>query len=325
MFKKIFFIILIFLIAGELLIRIDKKYLFFGENRVTQISTKLEITPEYKLLLADSINVHANNLRIMILGDSYIHGGGIDFKNVFSQQLKSILQKNNTQFNHIYVLDLSRASANAFDNQQTYYQFAEKFKPQIVILGYNYDDVLGELDQQIKKISIDSFGTQKSSAGAKKTMAKKISGFLYHSALLKYVLTKINTYLKTFGIVVPNSEFDLNMKSYYLNDSSWIQSKKIIDNMITHIKNNNGRLMVIKFPEINLLSYQNLFFKADTAIHAFFQQYPSVTFIDGTHIFKGVNSNDYILSRYDGHINEKGHKKLADYAAAVIDSMMKAQ
>ena len=89
----------------------------------------------------------------MVLGDSYIHGGGIEFENNFSQQLKKMFSNETLGFDKVWVLDVSKSSANNLDNNMIYFQFVEKFKPDIVILGYNYNDIEGDLDKRDQHLS----------------------------------------------------------------------------------------------------------------------------------------------------------------------------
>lgn len=42
--------------------------------------------------------------------------------------------------------------------------------------------------------------------------------------------------------------------------------------------------------------------------------------MDGGELFKGEESEKYILSKYDGHPNEKAHKKMATDVFNIIQS-----
>ncbi len=92
--------------------RLDERFQFLAATRVVKIKTSVEDTPEFELVKNNGINVNGNNFRVMVLGDSYIHGGGVNFKDNFSQQLKILLQKANNKFESIYVLDISKPSSN---------------------------------------------------------------------------------------------------------------------------------------------------------------------------------------------------------------------
>jgi len=321
MFKKIIICGALFIITGELLIRFDERFKLMESSQVVKISTSLEVTPEFEMVKNNFINLQGNNLRVMVIGDSYIHGGGIEFSRNFSQQLKGSLKNTNTGFDDIYVLDVSKASSNNFDNTQTYYQFVDKFKPQLVILGYNYNDVMGELDKKRDTGNIENFEKIAASSAEKRSMAKKIYDVLYQSSFIQFTLSNLHTQLKTRGIIFPNSAFSLILRSYYEDKPNWEKSKTLLREMINDAKSKNIQLLVLKFPEINLLEYPNLFTKADDTLQHFFAQSPQVKYVNGLDIFKGESSKDNILSKYDGHPNERAHKKMADSIFVVVKGM----
>ena len=92
MFKKIIIYLIIFGSIGELMTYVDFKFNILAENRVVKIATDIDVTPEFEMIKNNKIDFNANNLRIMVIGDSYIHGGGIAFKDNVSHQLKNIFK-----------------------------------------------------------------------------------------------------------------------------------------------------------------------------------------------------------------------------------------
>ena len=325
MIKKIIFIFIIFLACGELLMRLDERFQFLAATRVVKIKTSVEDTPEFELVKNNGINVNGNNFRVMVLGDSYIHGGGVKFKDNFSQQLKILLQKANNKFDSIYVLDISKPSSNNLDNTEAYFEFAEKFKPDIVILGYNYNDVEGNLEKKETQDTAVSFAKKKTSSNQNQRFIKKIYDVIYKSKVIQYVLHNIHDELKAQGYIIPNSAFDLTLKSYYQGKENWKKSKVLLQEMIGDCKNKNSQLIVLKFNEMNLLEYRSLFAKTDSCIYSFFKASPAVDYVDVSDFFKGEKSKDNILSKYDGHPNEKAHKKIAGDAFEEIKKITKAK
>jgi hypothetical protein len=310
---------MLFIAIGELLIRFDEAFHVMEENKLVKIEASLTITPEFSLLKNDGIDTAGNNFRVMVLGDSYINGGGIEFKDNFSQQLKLLLQTHNRSYKDIYVLDVSKPSSNNFDNVQTYFQFVEKYKPDAVVLGYNYNDAMGNLDKEMKQTEIENFEDIRPSTGEKQTLIKRIYDIIYQSRFVFFVLHNLHDELKTHGIVFPNSSFSLMLNDYSENHQNWIRSKSLLQTMIDDAKKRNIRLYVLRFPEINLLEYPKLFSKADATIERFFTQPGStIHYVNGTEVFKGESSKDNILSKYDGHPNERAHKKMANALFTLI-------
>ncbi len=318
MLKKTILVIIIFFVTGELLMRLDEYFKFFDDTRVVKIAKEIVITPEYTMMNENKIDLSGNNLRIMVLGDSYIAGGGIEAKDKFSEQLKLILKKNNKKYNAVYVLDVSKPSNNTLDNRQTYFEFVDKFKPQYVIIGYNLNDIDGNLDKSLIKVDSGKTAAEMTNTYVKQTLLQKITYFYKQSKVLDYVLHTLHNEMKIHGFIFPNSVLDVTIKNYVENRRSWQQSKQLLQEVSNDAKAKNIQLIMLKFPEIYLLEYPKIFEKTETTIRDFYKQLPWVIFVNGNDIFKGEKSKDYILSKYDGHPNEKAHNKMAVYISKYI-------
>ena len=309
--KKIVLCIIIFMIIGELMIRFDKSYAPMEENRIVKISTDIELTQEYNMIKNNSFIFNDNDQRIMVIGDSYIHGGGINFEDNFSQQLKKIVNERESDISKTWVLDVSKSSSNNLDNHQTYFSFVDKFKPNIVILGYNLNDIEGDLDNKNKEfVNTNNFKEIKGSGNKTKSPISKIYKAIKASNSIHFILSKFHRKLNDFGIIIPNSKFDISMRSYYENRSVWKKSKTLLQEIIQDSDENNIHLLVYKFTEMS--ENPELFAKANEAIDIYFRGFPSLIYIDGNDFFKAENAKEYRLSKYDGHPNEKAHKKMAE-------------
>ena len=320
MLKKIIFVLIIFLVTGELLMRLDEYFKFFDDTRVVKIAKEIVITPEYRMMNENKIDLKGNNLRVMVLGDSYVAGGGLTAKDKFSEQLKLILNNNNKKYDAVYVLDVSKPSNNTLDNRQTYFEFVNKFKPQYVIIGYNLNDIDGNLDKSIIRIDSGKTAADMTNTYVKQTILQKITYFYKQSKVIDYVLHTLHNEMKIHGYIFPNSVLDVTIKNYVENRKSWQQSKQLLQEVSADVKEKDIQLIFLKFPEIYLLEYPQIFAKTENVIRDFYKQSPWVIFINGNDILKGEKSKDYILSKYDGHPNEKAHNKMAMYISKFINT-----
>ena len=320
MTQKVIIGAILFLIVGEILVRVDQKLTFLSSNSVVRIATTIGQSPEYTSLCNHTLDTSSRSLRILVLGDSYIHGGGIEFKNNFSQQLKVILD---SKIENLCVLDVSVPSSNSLDNLNSYLQFSVDFRPDIVILGYNYNDVVGNLDKDTTSATaLPNKTTLKATNSNKhKSTAKKIYDVLFQSKLLNYALTNANEKLKSHGVIIPGSELDNVLKAYTTDKPSWEKSKALLGQMIADAKQKNCIVVAMKFPEMNLLEHPAIFNQTDTIISGFFSQFDNVRSVNVGDIFKGEQSSAYLLSRYDGHPNELAHKKIATFMAAQLSAI----
>ena len=318
--KKIFFYIFIFVLIGELMIRFDQSFTLMEESRVVKISNAIELTPEYELLRTGKLPNSERDLRIMVIGDSYIHGGGIEFESNFSQQLKKMLKDEKNNFDNIWVLDVSRSSSNNLDNTQSYFQFVDQFNPNIVVLGYNLNDIDGNLNKDRETLkNVQEFKEIKTSGGKAQSTIRKVYDVIYKSQFVRFTLKKAHSFIKTFGIIIPNSRFDVTMKSYSEDKKNWQKSKVLLSEMIEDVNEKSSKLIVYKFPEVNLLEHPELFSKANESIKTYFNRFPYVIYINGADVLKGEKSKDYVLSKYDGHPNEKAHNKMATHVYGIIE------
>jgi hypothetical protein len=60
-FKKTALAILLFMIIGEIMVRLDEAFKFLEDNKVVKVATDLNITPEYNLLKKNAIDTQAKN------------------------------------------------------------------------------------------------------------------------------------------------------------------------------------------------------------------------------------------------------------------------
>ena len=112
----------LFLIIGESLIRLDIAFNLLN-NQPRKINIELEQTHllknvDQKLFKPDSLQ-----FRVLVLGDSYIHGGGIESSKKFSKILSKLLNENSNSRQEFLVLDVSRPSNNSLDNYNSFIHY----------------------------------------------------------------------------------------------------------------------------------------------------------------------------------------------------------
>jgi hypothetical protein len=261
----------------------------------------------------------------MVLGDSKIYGPGVEFEKIFSQQLKGLLAADkNLSYENVLVLDLSRGGYNTLMNRLAYFEYVDQFKPDLVVLGNNYEDVYGsqEVPEAISKsnLSLHEQTNQllEERASDNTPLFQKIRETVYHSSLLEFIMAGLNLELKLHGVIVPGSVFHhLIYKSHREDYPGWIKAQKHLHEVILDSKQKGIALIVYSVPEVNMLNNYAPYDAVDRKLAAFFAGY-SVPYVNGVQPFLGMNSSDLALSRYDGHANDKGHHLMAQQVYAVI-------
>ncbi len=325
-FKQAVIVLALFFALGEVVVRVDKKFLFFQGSRMVEVSVDTRRSPELTALESGQFVASARDLRVMVLGDSKIYGPGVDFQGVFSQQLKALLSADKSlAYDNIFVLDLSRGGYNTLMNRMTYFEYVDKFQPQLVVLGNNYEDVYGNQNvpeaisnsqlsphEQTAKI----FEERKS--GENTPLFQQIRETVYHSSLLEFIMAGLNLELKLRGLVVPGSVFHhLIYESHREDYEGWIKAKGHLRDMIADCKQRGVALLVYSTPELNMLDNYAPYDTVDHKLAAFFASY-AIPYVNGVSPFSGMDASELALSRYDGHANAKGHQLMAQQVYPVI-------
>jgi len=271
--------IIIFLLLGEVILRIDQKITPFAQDDHIFLAVKLTETPELKMAAANSVPLDDSTFRVMVLGDSYINGWGTDENRKFSNLLrKNLTNSASGRYKRFLVLDISKPGNNTLDNYNEYRQYYASFKPQTIILPYNINDVEDNLDEV--RNTADNNNKQEHKHINKPNFGKKLYDIIYQVHLVQYLLHNFHSYLKGQGIVIPNSELDNQLKSYTQNIENWVKSKRILNKMIREIGEKKEKLVVILMPEYNVINNLSAFNPTYTIISQFFTGHPNTTFIN---------------------------------------------
>jgi hypothetical protein len=305
-----FFYTCLFFLVGELIIRIDLEYDILN-NSPYKIEVKIEESELRNKIEKGNFIPNPNQIRILVIGDSYINGGGIPIEKRFSKRLSNLLKE------ETLILDISRPSNSTLDNYNSFMFYQEKFKPQFVFWAYNFNDILYSIPpiNSSKKTEI----VPPKRVSKKKIGLKKYVSQLYSfSELTRYVSSKIQKQLKFQGIVVPIGEFyQLTQKTYLETNKNWIDTKKKLNVVSQICKTNQSKFILYKMPEFNLLNHSNLFHSLDEKFINYINSNKNITYYNGINDFENENSDKFILSKYDGHPNELAHfriaKKIAEY------------
>jgi lysophospholipase L1-like esterase len=307
--KFILYICLFFLV-GELIIRIDLKYDLLNKSP-NKIEIKIEASELKNKVEQGNFIPNPNQTRILVIGDSYINGGGISIENKFSKKLSYLLKE------EVLILDISRPSNSTLDNYNSFMFYQEKFKPQFVFWAYNFNDILYSIPEVNPSKNAEILPPKRASK-KKEGLKKYVSQLYSYSELTRYLSSNIQKQLKFQGIVMPVGEFyQLTQKTYLDTNKNWIDTKKKLDTVSQICKTNQSQFIIYKMPEFNLLNHTDLFNSLDKEFVNYANSNNNIIYFNGINDFKNENSEKFMLSKYDGHPNELAHlriaKKIAEY------------
>ncbi len=312
MLKRALTAIAIFLAVGEAMFRFDASTLYFqgGEH----LSNSAKRSPELDALNAGTFRPVDGQLRVLVVGDSWLYGAGVAPEKQFSSQLRTRLSEVCTPpCPGVAVLDLTAPGNNTYANVRDFRKYVDQFRPQIAILAYNENDVYGRQEEQVRKVATTK--AAESTDGAGLDNIRSLRRLLFSSKLMEFALTKANMELKLAGVVVPGTEFEHQVnKSHAPDYPGWVRSQRLLAELSHYCRSNGIHLLVANMPELNMLGNHGLYAKADAAVEHFFRSL-EVDYVNTVQAFLSKPGEEFAISRYDGHPNEKAHTVAAEFVA----------
>lgn len=319
LFRKRILQLLIFAAVGELALRVDQEAELFKGG--TRLDSRPKSSAELDSVKSGTFQPELDQYRIMLLGDSYLFGGGVPANETFAAALRRDFGRRNPNgLPKVTVLDLTMPGSNTFTNTEAFRETRQVFKPHLVLLAYNQNDTYGRMEPDNAQPGATPMRAQERSLQLTQTVRR----FVYRSTLLQFLLLRLNLELKLHGIVAPGSEFD-----HYVNVShdpsfqGWKRSQEHLRSLAEACRERDAALVVVNVPELNMLANRKPFESAHSEIRRFFSSLPGVTYLDGAKPFLAAppaETRYYAVSRYDGHPNGRAHQLLAEFVyRAVID------
>lgn len=320
---KIILYALLFFAIGEALVRIDRRFDLLN-NAPQKIAVEIEESDLLKTVQEGRFVSDSSQFRILVIGDSYIHGGGIDPAEKFSKKLEAILNSADTLSCDFVVLDVSVPRNNTLDNYNAFEFFDQSFDPHLVFWAYNYNDILGKLkrDEEGHSDSEEAKQPPKQIKRERRGLNKIIKEVYSLSRLALYLSETAQKELKTLGIVTPGGDFsNLTRKVYLPSSKNWQETQRIFTQVSEICQSDKKDFIFYKMPEFNLMHKPELFSMPDNALLQFTDSIDNMVYINGSQEFADLDINQYKMSKYDGHPNAKAHLFIANRIAEYIKGL----
>jgi lysophospholipase L1-like esterase len=244
--------------------------------------------------------------RIIILGDSMSFGHGIkETKNTWPAQLETKLKEQNP---NVEVINTAWPGEDTETELLIYKRKAKQLNPDIVIIGYFLNDA--ETDESLKAREEHHKQFQSSS----------YIGNIFHAVFGKFFLE--NSYLYNMIIIFYDSLKQQTFEDSYINQVTTTYNGNLslhqqqITNLIQEIRDSNAVPIVVTIPFFyNFEEYP--FMNAHNFVeNAAFEN--NAAYIDLLDNFKNKDASEYVIGKYDNHVNEEGSKIIADQIATFI-------
>jgi len=298
--------IFISLVISELAIRV----ILFGDVKYNFAPGHPEFNEKYVSLnkegyrdIDHTYNKEKNTTRIAVLGDSYTFGAGIkNINDIYWKKLEKLMNKNSENITY-ELLNFGKSGIDTEYEISILKNEAHLYKPDIIVVGYVLNDFRDIEKIQEEKLNFYLFWFDK---------------YMERSSYLYYFSKKgFNGVMETFGF----------KESYYGSIINSFDSKKNKEFNKLYFKElkelsekNNAILMIVVFPFIYRLDDYPFVNAHNFVIQAGVEN--DIIVLDLLPYFKIYDETELIVSRFDLHPNEFGHRIAAD---AIYKRLIKAK
>ncbi len=232
-----------------------------------------------------------NIFRILVLGDSQTLGQGIKrLEDTWHKKLEVLM---NGGFNHpkFEVISLSGGGWNTDTQLYELFKRGFKYNPNLIIIGFNHNDVPVPHASKCKNREIKFFPD-----------LKVISWFRKNSKVYQLIEFRLNRLLETLE-QKPGYADCINRR---FESRGWHMEEVYLDTILMSAQIKNIPLMLTTLPLLHKLGDDYPLKKADLKIQKYCTD-RAITYLDlFTEGFKGLNSTPLRVSITDRHLNEVG-------------------
>lgn len=243
-------------------------------------------------------------LRIILLGDSFAWGAGVfDDNAIFPALLETKL---NTSQHPVQLLNASLKGAHTWKELDLYRRAHTEFKPDLVVLVFFINDLETPLNS-------DLFDPLMLPSLPWIPQALREHSHLFHLLELRVRLVQERSGRRM--------DYAGYMRALYDDPEALALHERAMDYLNDAVAQDGARLVIVNMPLLHQGKYAfddaTAYIRAQAArLHA--------PFIDLQPMLSHYDPVDIRVSKYDGHLNEKGHRIVADYLAKQLEPMVRA-
>lgn len=235
--------------------------------------------------------------RIVVLGDSFTFGVGVNFDETFSKRLERRLNESGAPHE---VINFGISGYNSSLELATYREAAARFKPDLVILGYVLND------------------TQRMGGGGERFVGEAESArshFLSvhhamkrHSLLYRFLAPRVGAVAGLFNARYALGATHAMIRSFADDAPGWLESRQALLDIVREAREAGAETLVVIFPM--MLDFATYPLKdAHTSITRFCQDH-GIAVLDMLPAFAGQDASELTVL-LDGHPNGRAHEIFA--------------
>lgn len=244
-----------------------------------------------------SVQKPAGVQRIVVLGDSYTFGVGVEFPETFSKRLETQLNGTGETYD---VINFGVSGYNTVLELATFREVAAAFQPDLVIVAY----VLNDAERQGK------FDDERTDVRDIRSLLTFIHLDLKDKSMLYgYLSPKVGALFQLFGGRYAVGIINQIIHSYDESSLGWIESQRALLGIMTEARKINADVLVIVFPMMVDFGTYPLEPAHERIVQ--FCKDQGVEVLDLLPRFRHEEVSEYTVF-LDGHPNSQAHKIFAE-------------
>lgn len=176
--------------------------------------------------------------RIVVLGDSYTQGVGVEFQETFSKRLEPRLER---AWGPSEVINFGVSGYNTVLELATLRETAAQFKPDLIVVGYVLNDIEISNPASEARAGLES----------QSLVDQAHTGLKRRSMLYRHLAPKIGRVLGMFGARYAVGMTSFMMASYDEASPGWVASRQALLGIAAEARQLDARLLVVVFPAMN--------------------------------------------------------------------------
>jgi lysophospholipase L1-like esterase len=295
------------------------KLVGYGSQRV--VDTVARDESRIAAIVKGDLRLPADATRILVLGDSMAASPGVSRDDLWSTRLEGRLSREYDR--DVVVINAAVPADNTWAELERARTLVPAMKPAIVLLMYNTNDVYGARG---RGTAIKNFhqATAIPKAERKKTvrpnvartpqgslLSKSIALLKRRSVMLDLFLTRLNLQLKSWGILIPGSEFHHMVTKAYASDyTGWRDVQNELLDLRDLCQRYQTQLLVYSLPDFDALRIDHTA-GVRRILTDYFREIGVPARFGFAH-FQGRSWNELAVSPFDGHPNPRANREIAE-------------
>lgn len=272
-----------------------------------------------------------NTYRILVLGDSFTWGVGLDVEETIPKLLERRLSES-SEIGNFEVINAAIPGYNTIEEFLLLREKGLKYKPDIVLLIYNLNDI-----EYLMHLSEKTYGDKEPTpvveidSGEDITKYSKNSGFRglvlkieRHSVFVRFLVPRVGSLLRRMNLI-QSTEFSWVQKIYqgFTNENpGWLESKRGLTKIAEACRVNDCDFLIAVYPLLVELDNYKGYNVHRTILE--FCRTAGIKAVDLLPIFENTKAQSHWINFMDSHPNANAHKMIAETLLPVIRNQIKS-